>query len=69
MSHTISLPPPSLLGAVGRAQQSSCPAPVLPASSEGPLGDSAAFFRKGTQLVGDLGHLSSVSFDVVQKEP
>lgn len=69
MSHTISLPSPSLPGAVGRPQQSPCPVPVLLASSEGPLGDSAGFFREVTQPVGDLGHLSSVSFDVVQKEP
>lgn len=48
MFHTISLPLPPLLGAVGRAQQSHCPAPVLLASSEGPLGDSAEFLREVT---------------------
>lgn len=68
MSHTISLPPLPLLGVAGRAQQSSCPAPVLLASSEGLLGDSTVL-REVTQLVGNLGHLSSVSFDMVQKEP
>lgn len=68
MSHTISLLPLPLLGVAGRAQQSPCPAPVLLASSEGLLGDSTAL-REVTQPIGSLGHLSSISFDMVQKEP
>lgn len=69
MSHRLSLPPPPLLGAVGRAQRSHCPAPVLLVSSEGPLGDSAGLLREVTKPIGDARHLSLVSFDRVQKEP